>query len=95
MPAPARLTIELDPAVSARLEALAGGDGKDPAELAAAAVAGFVELELAPIAEIEAGVCGADAGDFATDAEVAAVFARWSGGRPRSGSRGYAERLIA
>ena len=76
MPAAARLTIALDPAVSARLKALAGLGGKDPAELAAAAVAGFVEAESAQIAEIEAALREAGVGDFATDAEVAAASAR-------------------
>jgi RHH-type transcriptional regulator, rel operon repressor / antitoxin RelB len=83
MPATARLTIELDPAVNSRLEALAGRDGKDPAELAASAVADFVALDAMHVAEIEAAVHEADAGDFATDAEAAALFARWSVAPPR------------
>ena len=83
MPAATRLTIELDPAVNARLEALADRDGKAPADLAAAAVAEFVALEFAQVAEIEAGLREADAGDFATDEQVAAVFARWSNARSR------------
>ena len=83
MPTAAGLTIELDPAVNTRLEAPADRDGKAPAELAAAAVADFVALESAHVAEIEAALREADAVDFATDAEVAAVFARWSDARSR------------
>ena len=82
MPAIACLTIELD-VVDARLEALVDRDGKDPAELAAATVAGFVALDAAYVAEIEAAVREADAGDFATEAKVVAAFARWSAAPPR------------
>jgi predicted transcriptional regulator len=86
MPAATRLTIELDPIVNARLEALAGRDGKDLAELAAAAAAAvseFVALDAAHVAGIEAAMREADGGDFASDTEVAAVFARWSAAPPR------------
>jgi predicted transcriptional regulator len=84
MPAATRLTIELDPIVNARLEALAGRDGKDLAELAAAAaVSEFVALDAAHVAGIEAAMREADGGDFASDTEVAAVFARWSAAPPR------------
>lgn len=78
MPNHSRLTIALDPAVSARLDRLAHRDGKPAAELAAAAVADYVALDAEHVAEIEAALLEADAGDFATDAEVAAVFTRWS-----------------
>jgi RHH-type rel operon transcriptional repressor/antitoxin RelB len=83
MPDQSRLTITLDPALSARLDRLAQREGKDAAELAAAAVADYVALEAEHFAEIEAALREAEAGDFATDAEVAAVFARWSPDRPR------------
>ena len=83
MPARSHLTIALDPAVSARLDRLAQREGKDAAEFAAAAVADYVALDAEHVAEIEAALREADAGDFATDAEVASVFARWSADRPR------------
>jgi RHH-type transcriptional regulator, rel operon repressor / antitoxin RelB len=83
MPAQSHLTIALDPAVSTRLDQLAQREGKDAAELAAAAVADYVALDADHVAEIEAALREADAGDFATDAEVEAVFARWSADRPR------------
>ena len=83
MPDQSRLTIALDPAVSARLDQLADREGKPAAELAAVAVADFVALDAEHVAEIEAALREADAGDFATDAEVAAVFARWSADGPR------------
>ncbi len=82
MPDQSRLTIALDPGVSARLDRLADREGKPAAELAAVAVADFVARDAEHVAEIEAALREADAGDFATDAEVAAVFARWSADRP-------------
>ena len=78
MPNQSRLTIALDPAVSVRLDRLADREGKAAAELAAIAVADYVALDAEHVAEIEAALREADAGDFATEAEVAAVFARWS-----------------
>lgn len=83
MPATSRLTIALDPAVSAQLDQLAQREGRDAAELAADAVADYVALDAQHIAEIEAALREAEAGDFATDTEVAAVFARWSPDRQR------------
>ncbi len=74
MPDQPGLTITLDAAVSAQLDRLAQRDGRLAAEIVAAAVVDYVTLD----AEIEAALREADAGDFATDAEVAALFARWS-----------------
>lgn len=78
MPATPRLAIALDPAVRAQLDLLARREGRDAAELAADAVADYVALDAHHVAEIEAALREAEAGDFATDTEVAAVFARWS-----------------
>ena len=72
-----QLTIALEPAVSAQLDVLAQREGRNAAELAAAAVAEYVALDTEHVVEIEAALREADAGDFAADAEVAAVFARW------------------
>lgn len=69
------LTITLDAAVGAQLDRLAKREGKLAAEIAAAAVADYVALDAAHVAEIEAAARDADAGDFATGA---AVFARLS-----------------
>lgn len=52
MPIPSRLTIELDPAISNRLTILADRNGKDPTELAAAAVVDLVEQDASLVAEI-------------------------------------------
>jgi predicted transcriptional regulator len=42
-----------------------------------------VALESTQVAETEAALREADAGDFATNAEVTPVFARWSAAPPR------------
>lgn len=76
MPDQPGLTITLDAAVSAQLDRLARREGKLAAEIAAAAVADYVALDTEHVAEIEVALREADAGDFATDAEVAALFAR-------------------
>ncbi|MFZ1431022.1 MAG: hypothetical protein WAS21_30200 [Geminicoccaceae bacterium] len=76
-------TITLDAAVSAQLDRLAKREGKLAAEIAAAAVADYMALDAEHVAEIEAALREADACDFATDAEVAALFARWSATPPR------------
>jgi predicted transcriptional regulator len=44
--------------------------------VAADAVQGFLALDSWQIADIEAGLRDADAGDFASEAEVTEVFAR-------------------
>lgn len=78
MPDQPGLTITLDAAVSAQLDRLARREGKLAAEIDAAAVADYVALDAEHVAEIEAALREADAGDFATDAEVAALFTRWN-----------------
>lgn len=83
MTAQCRLTIALHPAVSVGLDHIAQRSGKDAAELAAAAVADYVALDAEHLAEIEAALREADNGDFATDAEVEGVLARWSADQPR------------
>ena len=49
--------------------------------LAADAISSFVEIQEWQIREIENGLREADAGDFASDEEVAAVFTKWMNAR--------------
>jgi RHH-type transcriptional regulator, rel operon repressor / antitoxin RelB len=70
------LTIRLEPEVEARLAAAARELRRSPGELAGEAIAAWLDLR-AWQAEIERALGEADAGDFASDAEVAAVFGRW------------------
>ena len=72
------LTIRLDAELKARLEALAKSTRRTKSFLAAEAIAAFVDANAWQVAEIERAVQEADAGDFASDAEVEEVFAKWA-----------------
>ena len=75
---PMRLPDEL----AIRLGALAEATGRTKSFLAVQAIQDFVEREAWQIAEIKQALLEADAGDFATDEEMAALNAKW-----RSGAR--------
>lgn len=72
-----RMTVELPVQLKSRLEELAKAAEFSSAELAVDAISSYVDLQEWQIRQIEAGVREADAGDFASDEEVAAVFTRW------------------
>jgi RHH-type rel operon transcriptional repressor/antitoxin RelB len=71
------LTLDVTEETVAGLERLARETGRSPAELANEAVQRFVEYESWKADKIECGLRAADAGDFATDEEMAAVFDRY------------------
>lgn len=75
------MTVRLPQEVKMRLDRLASATARSKSWLASEAIARYVETQEWQIAEIEQGVRDADAGDFASTDEVAAVFAKWSGGR--------------
>jgi RHH-type transcriptional regulator, rel operon repressor / antitoxin RelB len=72
------LTIRLEPEVEARLTAAARDLQRSPGELVGEAIAAWLDLQAWQTAEIERALAEADAGDFADDAEVEAVFRRWN-----------------
>jgi RHH-type rel operon transcriptional repressor/antitoxin RelB len=67
------MTIRLDDDVKDRLEQLAESTQRSKSFLAAEAIRQFVETSEWQIAEIHAALKEADAGDFASDEELAAV----------------------
>jgi RHH-type rel operon transcriptional repressor/antitoxin RelB len=69
-------SIELPVDVKERLDRLAETTGRTATNLATEAIRSFVELQEWQVQEIKSGLREADAGEFATDEEVAAVFAR-------------------
>jgi predicted transcriptional regulator len=71
------MTIRLDDEVRDRLDRLAAATQRSRSYLAAAAIEQYVELQSWQVSEIEQALKEADAGDFATDEEVAAVAKRW------------------
>lgn len=71
------MTIELKPGLVAGLNRLAERLADSPAHIAQQAIQHFIELNEWQINEIEAALLEADAGDFASDEQVNAVFSKW------------------
>jgi predicted transcriptional regulator len=71
------MTIRIEDEVKDRLDRLAESTHRSKSYLAAEAIRQFVENNEWQISEINAGLKEADAGDFATDAEVSAFAKKW------------------
>jgi RHH-type transcriptional regulator, rel operon repressor / antitoxin RelB len=71
------MTLRLEDDVKARLDKLADATQRSKSFLAAEAIREFVENNEWQIREIKAGIKEANAGDFASDAEVAALAKKW------------------
>ena len=77
MPQSTTMTIRLEPELKSRLDKLAEVTHRSKSFLAAEAIREFVELNEWQVQEIKEAIKEADAGDFASDSEVNAVFAKW------------------
>ena len=73
----ATMTVRLPVELKRRLDRLAGATERSKSWLAVDAIRSYLELQEWQIREIEAGIKEADAGEFATDAEVEAVMSKW------------------
>lgn len=71
------LTIRINPEVKDRLDRLAEATQRSKSFLAAEAIRSFVDINEWQISEVRAALKEADAGDFATDKEVAALARKW------------------
>jgi predicted transcriptional regulator len=71
------MTIRLDDEVKDRLDRLADSTHRSKSYLAAEAIREFVENNEWQIAETHVALKEADAGDFASDKEVAALARKW------------------
>ncbi len=71
-------TVRLPDDVTKKLDALAAKLDRSRSYVAVQAIDDFVTREAAQLADIEAGMRDAERGDFATDAEVAAVITRYT-----------------
>ncbi|MDB5553190.1 MAG: hypothetical protein JWL86_3174 [Rhizobium sp.] len=71
------ITIRISDDTAERLDQLAKKLDRSQATMAEQAIEDFVAREEWQIAEIEAGLAEADAGDFATAEEVSAVAAKY------------------
>ncbi len=73
----ATVTLRLDDSVKDKLEKLAESTHRSRSFLAAEAIKAYVESNEWQIAEIHQAIQEADAGDFATQADVDAVVSKW------------------
>lgn len=71
------VTIRLEESTKIKLEKLAESTHRTRSFLAAEAIKAFVENNEWQIAEIQQAIAEADAGEFATQAEVEAVANKW------------------
>jgi RHH-type transcriptional regulator, rel operon repressor / antitoxin RelB len=71
------VTVRLDEDLQERVDRLAGALERPRSWVITRALEQFVAAQAWQIEEIERGVAEADAGDFASDAKVKAVFAKW------------------
>lgn len=73
----AAFTIRLDDETLAKLDALAADTDRSRNWLAAKAIENYIELNAWQIERIKQGIAQADRGEFATEEEVEAVFAKY------------------
>jgi len=71
------MTIRLEAELKSRLDKLSAATHRSKSFLAAEAVREFIEINEWQIEEIKAAVKEADAGDFASEQEVRAIFNKW------------------
>lgn len=60
-----------------RLDAFAKRQGRDRTQLIGDAIEQYIALHELHLSRIDEGIAAADRGEFASDAEVRAEFARW------------------
>ena len=71
------MTVRLDEDVKDRLELLAEATQRSKSFLAAEAIRAFVDDNQWQVAEINVALTEADAGDFASEQEIAALAKKW------------------
>ena len=74
------MTIRIEDDIKTRLERLADSTRRSRSFLAAEAIRAYVEANEWQIAEIETAIREAEAGDFASPAEVEALARKWGTG---------------
>lgn len=72
------LSLRIRPELNTRLEALAAAMDRPKSWVCEQALEDYVTLQEWQVAEIRKGLAEADAGDFASEEEVEAAFAKWS-----------------
>jgi predicted transcriptional regulator len=74
----ANVTLRLDKDKIALLDQLAQSDDRDRTYLIKKAIDGYLHMRQWQIEETKKAIAEADAGDFASDQEVEALFAKWA-----------------
>ena len=72
------LNVRLPTELADQLEALTKATGRTKSFLAVEALGAYIEQQIWQIAEVKAGIEEADRGEFATDAEMEAIFAKYA-----------------
>lgn len=70
------ITFQIDSDKKAALEAIAKGINRDRSYVLNEAIGAYLEIQKWQIEEVEKGISEADAGEFASDEEIKATFAR-------------------
>ena len=71
------MTIRLDDDLKEQLERLAAATQRSKSFLAAEAIREFIELNEWQVREIQQAIKEADAGEFASDAEIVQTLSKW------------------
>ena len=71
------ISFRLDPKKREALDALARAQDRDRTYVLNEAIDAYLDVHQWQIEHIQEGIRQADAGEFASDAEVAAAFSRW------------------
>ena len=74
----ATVTVTLNPDEKARLDQIAGLQRRSDGDLATEALREYLKFEAEQIRKIKEGVAAAERGDFATDEDVEAFFAKYA-----------------
>jgi RHH-type rel operon transcriptional repressor/antitoxin RelB len=82
------ITARISKQLRSELDTLTKSTGRNKNALVEEALRRFVEVERWQLADIEAGLREADAGDFATDEEVDAVFNKYASYRDQPDAQG-------
>ncbi|MBC3833712.1 ribbon-helix-helix protein, CopG family [Undibacterium amnicola] len=72
------LNVRLPTELAAQLDALTKATGRTKSFLTVEALEAYIEQQLWQIAEVKAGIVEADSGEFATDADMNAIFAKYA-----------------
>ena len=71
------ITVRVDSGKKMALDEIAAGQDRDRSYILNQAIDAYIETHRWQSAHIEEGLRQADAGEFASDDEVAAAFAKW------------------